>query len=54
MKYRVLGFAVWKGARWYLHRRYGKVSRKLFAAGLLAAILAGTAAAQRRASGANS
>jgi hypothetical protein len=54
MKYKVLGFAVWNGARWYLRRRYGKVSRKVFAAGAVAAVVVGTAAAQRRASSANS
>jgi hypothetical protein len=54
MKYRVLGFVVWKAARWYLRRRYGKASRKLFAAAVVGALVAGTAAAQRRASSANS
>ena len=51
MKYKVVGFAVWNGARWYLRRRYGDKSRKLFAAGVVAAVVAGTAFAQRRASG---
>lgn len=46
----MLGFAVWKGAGWYAKRRYGSLGRKLFAGGVLAALLAGTAAAQRRAS----
>ena len=50
MKYKLLGFTVWKGARWYAKRRYGAVGRKLFAGGVLAALIAGTAAAQRRAS----
>jgi hypothetical protein len=54
MKYKVLGFVVWNGARWYLRRRYGNASRKLFAVGVLAALAAGTAAAQRRASSAKS
>jgi hypothetical protein len=52
MKYKVLGFAVWNGARWYLRRRYGGTSRKLLAGGIVAAVVAGTAVAQRRASGA--
>jgi hypothetical protein len=49
MKYKVLGFAVWNGARWYLRRRYGGAPRKVFAAGVVAAVVAGTAFAQRRA-----
>jgi hypothetical protein len=54
MQYKLLGFAVWKGARWYLRRRYSEASRKLFAAAVVGALVAGTAAAQRRASSANS
>ncbi|HWF36497.1 MAG TPA: hypothetical protein VG295_14055 [Solirubrobacteraceae bacterium] len=54
MKYKLLGFAVWRGARWYLRRRYSGKSRKLFAAGVVAAVAVGAAVAQRRASGANS
>ena len=50
MKYKVLGFAVWNGARWYLRRRYGGVPRKLFAAGIVGAVVAGAAVTQRRAS----
>jgi hypothetical protein len=50
MKYKVLGFAVWNGGRWYLRRRYGDTPRKLFAAGLVAAALTGSVVAQRRAS----
>jgi hypothetical protein len=50
MKYKVLGFAVWNGGKWYLRRRYGDTPRKLFAAGVIAAALTGTVVAQRRAS----
>jgi hypothetical protein len=50
MKYKAVGFVVWNGARWYLRRRYGDKSRQLFAAGVVAAVVAGTALAQRRAS----
>jgi hypothetical protein len=50
MKYKVLGFAVWNGARWYLKRRYGATSRRVFAAGVVGAVAAGAAIAQRRAS----
>jgi hypothetical protein len=54
MKYKVLGFVAWNGARWYLRRRYGRSSRKVFAAGVIAAVAAGAAVAQRRASEAKS
>ena len=50
MKYKVIGFAVWNGGRWYLRRRYGDTPRKLFAAGVIAAALGGGLIAQRRAS----
>jgi hypothetical protein len=50
MKYKVIGFAVWRGARWYLRRRYSSKTRKLFAAGVVGAVVAGSAIAQRRAS----
>jgi MYXO-CTERM domain-containing protein len=46
--YQALGFAVWKGAKWYLRRRYGDKPRKLAAAGLAALGLAGALVAQRR------
>jgi hypothetical protein len=40
MFYRLLGMAVWKGAKWFLRRRYGPtyVPRPLLAGMLLAAI----------------
>jgi hypothetical protein len=40
MFYRLLGMAVWKGAKWFLRRRYGPtyVPRPLLAGALLAAI----------------
>jgi hypothetical protein len=36
--YKILGYAVWNGARWYLRRRYGSVlpSRRTAAAGFVA------------------
>jgi len=42
MGYKILGFTVWRGAKWYLHRRYGRwvPSRKLVAAGVVAAAVA--------------
>jgi hypothetical protein len=30
--YQVLGFVVWKGAKWYLRRRYGEAPRRIAAA----------------------
>ena len=40
MFYRLLGMAVWKGAKWFLRRRYGPtyVPRPLLAGMLLAVI----------------
>jgi hypothetical protein len=50
MGYKVLGFAVWNGGKWYLRRRYGDKPRKLFAAAVIGVALTGAAVAQRRAS----
>ena len=50
MKYKVLGFAVWNGGKWYLHRRYGDAPRKLLAAAAVGAVAVGAVVAQRRAS----
>jgi hypothetical protein len=40
MVYRLLGMAVWKGAKWFLRRRYGPthMPRPVLAGALLAAI----------------
>ena len=50
MLYRVLGFAVWNGAKWYLRRRFGRrgPAPKLLAAGVVAAAVAGALAAGAR------
>jgi len=54
MGYRILGVVVWKGAKWYLRRRYGSAPRKVGAASAVAAATGGLIAAQRRgASGAS-
>jgi hypothetical protein len=46
--YRLLGFAVWHGARWYLRRRLPS-GRKVATAGLVAvAAIAGGAVLARR------
>lgn len=50
MKYKLIGFAVWNGGKWYLHRRYGDTPRKVFAASVIATALTGAVLAQRRAS----
>jgi hypothetical protein len=56
MGYKVLGFAVWHGGKWYLRRRLRGVRRKAAIAGRKAAIaclaallIAGAVAAQREA-----
>jgi len=46
--YQVLGFAVWKGGKWYLHRRYGDKPRKLALAALLGLVLAALLMGGRR------
>jgi hypothetical protein len=50
MAYRVLGFVVWRGARWYLRRRAGRVTtaQKAGASGIvLAAVALGLLAGRR-------
>ena len=49
MGYKILGFAVWQGSKWYLRRRAGGVKTKLAVAGVGALVLAGVAAAGRQA-----
>jgi hypothetical protein len=39
MGYKLLGFAVWQGGKWYVRRRYGDVRRKLVIAGAGAAVV---------------
>lgn len=48
MGYKLLGFAVWHGGRWYLRRRIGPMRAKLAIAGIGAAVAAGLLAAGRR------
>lgn len=52
MGYKLLGFAVWQGAKWYVRRRYGDTRLKLAAAGiaglLFAGAVAGAVAVQRK------
>ena len=50
MLYRLLGMAVWKGAKWYLRRTYGHLvpSRRVALAGAVALIVAALAVAGRK------
>ena len=48
MGYKILGFAVWQGAKWYLRRRVGGTKSKAAVAGLSAALLAGAVIASRQ------
>jgi hypothetical protein len=47
--YQALGFAVWKGAKWYVRRRFGEKPRKVAAGGLLVLVLAALLLGARRA-----
>ena len=54
MGYKVLGYAVWQGGKWYLRRRFPHGGRNVAivgGAGLLVAAGAVVFAAQRRANG---
>jgi hypothetical protein len=54
MGYKILGFAVWHGGKWYIKRRFGVLaSRKALAAGAVGAgvvvlTVRGSRAGQRR------
>lgn len=52
MGYKLLGLVVWKGGRWYLRRRYGRLvpSRRVALAGAVGLLAAGVAAAAVRGS----
>jgi hypothetical protein len=49
MGYKILGFAVWQGGKWYLRRRMADNRTKIAVAGVAAALLAGLLAAGRQA-----
>lgn len=49
MGYKLLGFVVWQGAKWYLRRRCSNVAAKAAAVGIGAAVVAGVALAGRQA-----
>jgi hypothetical protein len=41
MGYKVLGFAVWQGAKWYLRQRFTGAGRKVAIAALAGGLIAG-------------
>jgi hypothetical protein len=49
MLYKVLGFVVWQGAKWYLHRRFSGAGRKVAIAALAGGVIVGGVAAARAA-----
>lgn len=49
MGYKLLGFAVWQGSKWYLRRRISGVGAKVATAGVGAAVIAGVLVAARQA-----
>jgi hypothetical protein len=52
MGYRILGYVVWNGAKWYVRRRYGgAASRKAAALGIVGAAVVALAVAGRKRSG---
>ena len=50
MGYKILGYVVWNGAKWYLSRRYGR-NKRLAAAGVVGLAVVGLAVASSRRSG---
>ncbi len=49
MGYKLLGFAVWQGGKWYLRRRISGVGAKVAIAGVAAAVVVGVLVAGRQA-----
>jgi hypothetical protein len=49
MGYKILGFAVWQGSKWYVRRRMSGFKAKAAVAGVGALVLAGVALAGRQA-----
>jgi hypothetical protein len=50
MGYKLLGFVVWQGSKWYVRRRYSGTAAKAALAGIGAAVVAGVVLAGRQAS----
>jgi hypothetical protein len=49
MGYKLLGFAVWQGSKWYVRRRMSGARAKVAVAGVGAAVVAGVLVAGRQA-----
>ncbi len=47
MGYKLLGYVVWRGAKWYLRKRVAEQRRRLAFAGISAVVVVGAIAAQR-------
>jgi len=54
MGYKLLGFTVWHGARWYVRRRFPGMRRKLAISGLAALLIGGGVAGAAAARQSNS
>jgi hypothetical protein len=48
MGYKILGYVVWQGGKWYVRRRFRGAQRKVVIAGLAGLLLAGAVAVQRQ------
>jgi hypothetical protein len=48
MGYKILGYAVWQGTKWYMRRSVSGFKTKLAIAGVGALVVAGVAAAGRQ------
>jgi hypothetical protein len=48
MGYKILGFAVWRGAKWYLRRRFQGTTWKFAVVALAGLLVVGGVAAQRQ------
>ena len=50
MAYKLLGIAVWKGAKWFLRRKYGAAMapKPLLAGGIVVALIGAALAARQR------
>jgi len=49
MRYKILGFVIWQGTKWYLRSQVGVSRRKMAVAAISAAVVAGVVVAGRHA-----
>jgi hypothetical protein len=47
MGYKLLGYVVWRGAKWYARKRVSEQRRRMAFAGISVMVLVGAIAAQR-------